>query len=82
VHRHPVSGERTWFNHALFFHVTSLPAEVSEGLRSVFGEEEMRTTPSTATARRSPTTRWPSCAPPTPPRRPASTGSAGTCCWS
>jgi len=41
VHRHPVSGERTWFNHALFFHVTSLPAEVSEGLRSVFGEEEM-----------------------------------------
>ncbi|KNB49468.1 TauD/TfdA family dioxygenase [Streptomyces caatingaensis] len=32
VRTHPVTGERTWFNHAVFFHVTSLPAEVTRGL--------------------------------------------------
>ncbi|GCD42356.1 TauD/TfdA family dioxygenase [Streptomyces paromomycinus] len=32
VRTHPVTGERTWFNHAVFFHVTSLPEEVTRGL--------------------------------------------------
>ncbi|WNZ08517.1 TauD/TfdA family dioxygenase [Streptomyces sp. 11x1] len=41
VHRHPKTGERTWFNHALFFHVTSLPEEVSAGLRAAFGDEDL-----------------------------------------
>ncbi|MEH0638488.1 TauD/TfdA family dioxygenase [Streptomyces bottropensis] len=41
VHRHPVSGARTWFNHACFFHVTSLPDEVSEGLLSVLEPEDL-----------------------------------------
>ncbi|MEU9357977.1 TauD/TfdA family dioxygenase [Streptomyces sp. NPDC048301] len=41
VHRHPVTGERTWFNHALFFHVTSLPEEVSAGLRAAFEDEDL-----------------------------------------
>lgn len=41
VRRHPVTGERTWFNHALFFHVTSLPAEVSAGLRAALAEEDL-----------------------------------------
>lgn len=39
VRRHPVTGERTWFNHALFFHVSSLPEEVGVGLRAAFGDE-------------------------------------------
>ncbi|WP_082404669.1 TauD/TfdA family dioxygenase [Saccharothrix sp. NRRL B-16348] len=41
VHTHPVTGERTWFNHALFFHVTSLPAEVGAGLREALAREEL-----------------------------------------
>ncbi|RST18333.1 TauD/TfdA family dioxygenase [Streptomyces sp. WAC05374] len=41
VRTHPVTGERTWFNHALFFHVTSLPEEVSTGLREVLDEEDL-----------------------------------------
>ncbi|MFF0251000.1 TauD/TfdA family dioxygenase [Micromonospora zamorensis] len=41
VRRHPVTGERTWFNHALFFHVTSLPDDVSAGLRAALGEEDL-----------------------------------------
>jgi alpha-ketoglutarate-dependent taurine dioxygenase len=38
---HPYTLERTWFNHALFFHVTSLPGEVSAGLRSALPEEDL-----------------------------------------
>jgi amino acid adenylation domain-containing protein len=38
---HPVTEERTWFNHALFFHVTSLPVEVSQSLRSAVAEEDL-----------------------------------------
>ncbi|MGK5520949.1 TauD/TfdA family dioxygenase [Micromonospora sp. URMC 107] len=41
VREHPVTGERTWFNHALFFHVTSLPEEVSAGLRASLAEEDL-----------------------------------------
>ncbi|MEU3451907.1 TauD/TfdA family dioxygenase [Streptomyces thermolilacinus] len=41
VHRHPVTGERTWFNHAHFFHVSSLPAEVSEGLLAAVEVEDL-----------------------------------------
>ncbi|MEV4504233.1 TauD/TfdA family dioxygenase [Streptomyces klenkii] len=41
VHTHPVTGERTWFNHAVFFHVTSLPEEVSTGLREALPEEDL-----------------------------------------
>jgi alpha-ketoglutarate-dependent taurine dioxygenase len=38
---HPVTGERTWFNHALFFHVTSLPGEISAGLLAAVGEQDL-----------------------------------------
>ena len=38
---HPVTGERTWFNHALFFHITSLPDEVSAGLRAALDEQDL-----------------------------------------
>jgi alpha-ketoglutarate-dependent taurine dioxygenase len=41
VRRHPVTGERTWFNHALFFHITSLPDEVSAGLREALDEQDL-----------------------------------------
>lgn len=41
VRAHPVTGERSWFNHALFFHVTSLPAEVRDGLLELLPEEDL-----------------------------------------
>ncbi|MCX4247330.1 TauD/TfdA family dioxygenase [Paraliomyxa miuraensis] len=41
VARHPVSGELAWFNHATFFHVSTLPRRVVDTLRSTFGEDEM-----------------------------------------
>ncbi|MBJ7002394.1 TauD/TfdA family dioxygenase [Streptomyces griseofuscus] len=41
VHTHPSSGEPTWFNHATFFHVTSLEPEVRGTLRELFRDEEL-----------------------------------------
>ncbi|KAB1928233.1 TauD/TfdA family dioxygenase [Micromonospora noduli] len=41
VRTHPVTGEASWFNHALFFHVSSLPPEVSEELRTALPEEHL-----------------------------------------
>ncbi|MGQ4442837.1 TauD/TfdA family dioxygenase [Streptomyces violaceoruber] len=41
VRLHPFTGERTWFNHAAFFHVTSLPEAVSKGLLGVLDEEDL-----------------------------------------
>ncbi|GLZ36650.1 TauD/TfdA family dioxygenase [Actinokineospora sp. NBRC 105648] len=41
VHRHPVSGQPVWFNHATFFHVSTLPAEIREGLLEMCGEENL-----------------------------------------
>lgn len=43
VRRHPVSGEEVWFNHATFWHVTSLAPEVREGLREIFTDEDLPT---------------------------------------
>ena len=39
IRRHPVTGEELWFNHAAFFHVSSLDPEVREALLSSYGEE-------------------------------------------
>jgi alpha-ketoglutarate-dependent taurine dioxygenase len=41
VRRHPRTGELVWFNHALFFHYTSLRASTLESLLSVVTEDEM-----------------------------------------
>jgi alpha-ketoglutarate-dependent taurine dioxygenase len=41
VRRHPVTGELTWFNHALFFNVASLPDGVSADLRSAVAEDDL-----------------------------------------
>ncbi len=38
---HPHTGERTWFNHALFFHVTSLPLDVTRSLMATLREEDL-----------------------------------------
>lgn len=38
---HPVTGEETWFNHAHFFHVSSLPDDVSAGLLEALDEEDL-----------------------------------------
>jgi alpha-ketoglutarate-dependent taurine dioxygenase len=39
VIKHPVSGETVWFNHATFFHVSTLEAGLREGLLASFENE-------------------------------------------
>lgn len=41
--RHPRTGEEVWFNHATFFHVTTLPAEVQHSLSKSFAADELPT---------------------------------------
>ncbi|MET8042619.1 TauD/TfdA family dioxygenase [Micromonospora sp. NPDC005215] len=41
--RHPVTDEWVWFNHATFFHITSLPPEIQDGMRELFAEEDLPT---------------------------------------
>jgi alpha-ketoglutarate-dependent taurine dioxygenase len=43
VHVHPDTGEPVWFNHITFFHCTTLPDDVREGLIGLFGEEGLPT---------------------------------------
>jgi alpha-ketoglutarate-dependent taurine dioxygenase len=43
VHKHPGTGEPVWFNHATFFHVTTLAAEVRDALCASFSEEGLPT---------------------------------------
>ncbi|MFF4383662.1 TauD/TfdA family dioxygenase [Kitasatospora sp. NPDC001547] len=43
VHRHPVTGEEVWFNHAAFFHVTTLDEVIREGLLELFDEPDLPT---------------------------------------
>jgi alpha-ketoglutarate-dependent taurine dioxygenase len=39
--RHPRTGETAWFNHATFFHVTTLPAAIREPLLRDFDLEDL-----------------------------------------
>jgi hypothetical protein len=41
VHPRPGSDVPRWFNHATFFHVTTLPKDLREGLLAMFGEDEL-----------------------------------------
>jgi alpha-ketoglutarate-dependent taurine dioxygenase len=41
IRKHPVTGELVWFNHAAFFHVSSLAPQVRAELLAAFGEEEL-----------------------------------------
>ncbi|GAA4707724.1 TauD/TfdA family dioxygenase [Phytohabitans rumicis] len=36
VHRHPVTGEKVWFNHATFFHLSTQAKDVRDGLLEIF----------------------------------------------
>jgi alpha-ketoglutarate-dependent taurine dioxygenase len=38
---HPKTGELVWFNHATFFHITTLSTELSETLMSQFAEHDL-----------------------------------------
>lgn len=39
--RHPRTGEEVWFNHATFFHVSTLEPSMRDALLSTFGPEEL-----------------------------------------
>lgn len=41
LRHHPHTGEPVWFNHALFFHASSIEASLYESLRSSLRDEEM-----------------------------------------
>ena len=41
VARHPRTGEKSWFNHAAFFHVSTLDPSIREALLEEFGEDEL-----------------------------------------
>jgi alpha-ketoglutarate-dependent taurine dioxygenase len=41
VARHPKTGETTWFNHATFFHVSTLEPAVRDALLAQFEEDEL-----------------------------------------
>jgi alpha-ketoglutarate-dependent taurine dioxygenase len=41
IAKHPHTGEMTWFNHAAFFHVTTLEKSVREALLEEFQEEDL-----------------------------------------
>ena len=43
ISKHPKTGEMVWFNHATFFHVSTLEAETRESLLSEFAEEDLPT---------------------------------------
>jgi alpha-ketoglutarate-dependent taurine dioxygenase len=41
IRRHPKTDEKVWFNHALFFHVSSLEAATRDSLLSGLNEEDL-----------------------------------------
>jgi alpha-ketoglutarate-dependent taurine dioxygenase len=41
VARHPRTGEEVWFNHAIFFHVTTLEETLCEALLASFEEQDL-----------------------------------------
>ena len=41
IHRHHLTGEQLWFNHAAFFHISSRPAPIREALLAEFSEEDL-----------------------------------------
>lgn len=41
IYRHPETGEHVWFNHAAFFHLSTLDPLVQDGLRAQFAEEDL-----------------------------------------
>lgn len=39
--KHPKTGEAVWFNHATFFHISTLEKDIREGLLAEFGETDL-----------------------------------------
>lgn len=39
--RHPETGKRVWFNHATFFHISTLAPQIRSGLLAQFAEDEL-----------------------------------------
>jgi len=39
--RHPTTGDLAWFNHATFFHLSTLDEEIQHRLRAEFGDEAL-----------------------------------------
>ncbi|MCF5657016.1 TauD/TfdA family dioxygenase [Pseudomonas poae] len=43
VVRHPRTGEEVWFNHATFFHISTLPAAIRDSLQGNFSDLDLPT---------------------------------------
>ena len=41
IRKHPQTGEMIWFNHALFFHISSLEAAAGESIRAGLQDDEL-----------------------------------------
>jgi alpha-ketoglutarate-dependent taurine dioxygenase len=41
IRKHPVTGEQVWFNHATFFHISTLAPEIRAGLQAELAEEDL-----------------------------------------
>lgn len=41
IYRHPQTRDEVWFNHAAFFHISTLPSYAQEGLQELFTEEDL-----------------------------------------
>lgn len=41
--RHPRTGEEVWFNHATFFHISTLPPPIRDSLQSNFSDDDLPT---------------------------------------
>jgi hypothetical protein len=43
VYKHPLTGEDVWFNHATFFHITTMEPSVRDMLRAEVAEDDLPT---------------------------------------
>jgi len=41
IAQHPLTGEKVWFNHAAFFHVSTLPLPIRQALLAEFAEADL-----------------------------------------
>lgn len=41
IRTHPKTGEEVWFNHATFFHISTMVPEMREALEDIFEEDEL-----------------------------------------
>lgn len=41
VRKHPATGDDVWFNHAIFFHISTLHPDIQKSLRSILADQEL-----------------------------------------